>query len=137
MWEIIAVSILEYTQELIVSGVLAGVGIIFRRQIKGLMGRVMARLEDALINRVEDKLLERLDERWTQRLDKRIEQRLTELQPPPPPHGITGTPCPKTGSYRAQGRTKVERTFEEGEVFASVTVYSTVQKVVWVYQHPI
>lgn len=86
-------------------------------------------------------------ERWD-RLEQMISERLAKLDPEPPPHGITGTPCPKSGLYRVQGEGLyvIERTFEEGEIFpAAATHLGTVggqplplneDKVTWVYQTP-
>lgn len=120
----------------VVTSVLGAIAYAFRRQIGRMIGKLTARREEALIGRLEDRLLDRLDEELAQRLDVRIQQRLEEMRPPPPPHGITGTLCQKTGLYRTQGDFLEERTFREGEEFPTAMSYDRARDVVWVYQYP-
>ncbi len=126
----------DYATELAGTGVTAVLGFLYRRQIKRMIGKIRARREDALIGRLEDKLLDRLDEKLAERLDTRIDQMLKELRPPPPPHGMSGSSCQKTGLYRTQGRFRVEKTFTEGDTFTKESFYHQLENVVWVYQYP-
>ena len=83
-----------------------------------------------------------------ERMEKMVSERLAELNPEPPPHGITGKPCPKDGLYRVQqeGGFLDERVFEEGDIFPPATtkfgelagfpIGMNEVKVLWVYQTP-
>ena len=126
----------DYAIGLAGTGVTAALLYVYRRQIKQMIGKFAARREDALIGRLEARLLDSLDEKLAQRLDKRIEQRLEELQPPPPPHGKSGSLCQQTGLYCTQGRFQVEKTFTEGDTFPQEVFYRQPQDVIWVYQYP-
>lgn len=92
--------------------------------------------------------LEEMTSQQLLKLEERISERLAELNPAPPPHRITGTPCPKSGLYRVQGEMPwiIERTFEKGEILPTAsTQYDNVhghnlptneEKVTWVFQNP-
>lgn len=104
----------------------------------------MSKLQDTLIGHLEAKLEDRLADRLVEVLDKKLEQKwevklsqkLNELNPPPPT-GISGTPCPRSGLYWVQELAgDREETFEEGDLFPPVEISGRERKVTWVYRIP-
>lgn len=100
---------------------------------------------DNHVAKVVERIGERLDERdaaFEKRIgelvDQRIAAKIEELSPPPPPYGITGGLCTKSGLYRVQDSLTwlVERTFGEGDVFPVAEDGGRERKVTWVYQVP-
>ncbi len=147
-----------WTRRAVVSGIKKGWGWLVMKFIEQVAAAaeqgVSRRLENLLQKGLEQKTsewwarMEQKDRERLDRLEQMISRRLAELQPEPPPHGITGTPCPKSGMYRVQGETPwlIERTFEEGDIFPPApTDHDLVgdrylgkneTKVTWVYQPP-
>lgn len=109
---------------------------------------IIAKLTDQVALKVAPMAAEIIESSLRERMEQMTSERLSELTPEPPPHGITGELCPKTGLYRVQGGGLylIQRTFEEGQVFPSAsTSFGEVggrplgkneAKVVWVYQTP-
>lgn len=118
----------------------------FRKSMEEMASEQNSKLE-AMVSEHHSNL-EKMTSEQLLKLDQMISERLVELNPEPPPHGITGTPCPKDGLYRVQGGGLyvIERTFEEGEIFPPAPTHfekiagrplgMNEQKVVWVYQAP-
>ena len=147
-----------WTRRAIVSGIKKSWGWLVIRFIEQVAAAaeqgVSRRVEKSLQKNQEEKFaewlarMERRDRNLMNRLEKMISVRLAQLNPEPPPHGITGTPCPKSGLYRVQGETPwlIEHTFEEGDIFPSAPTdhdlvgnrYLSMNetKVTWVYQAP-
>ena len=162
-WPVLLLSDWVFLRGLIIRAVLTGVKRGWRWLVKWFIEQVAdaARagvgemLEESYQRGLEEKTSEWWDyvekkesERW-QRLEEMISERLAELNPEPPPHGITGTPCPKSGLYRLQGggmQYIVERVFEKGEIFqpgptdvvemGGRPLGTNEDKVLWVYQSP-
>lgn len=108
----------------------------------------MGQLTDKVALKVAPMAAEIIESSLRESMEQMTFERLSELTPKPPPHGITGELCPKTGLYRVQdgGLYLIQRTFEEGQVFPSASTSSgevggrplgkNEEKVVWVYQTP-
>ena len=117
-------------------------------RLKAISAWFMGQLTDQVALKVAPMAVEIIESSLRERMEQMTSERLSELTPEPPPHGITGELCPKTGLYRVQGGGLylIQRTFEEGQVFPSAsTSFGEVggrplgkneEKVVWVYQTP-
>ena len=117
-------------------------------RLKALSIWLWDRLTDQVALKVAPMAAELLENSLRERVEEMTFERLSELTPEPPPYGITGELCPKTGLYRVQGSNLylIQRTFEVGQKFPAASITTgeigdrtsgiNEEKVVWVYQIP-
>ena len=70
-------------------------------------------------------------------LKQELGTELQELQPPPPPQGISGTPCLKSGLYYSQQFPEVQQVFGKGEILTETQdSMGRYVKTYWVREDP-
>lgn len=117
-------------------------------RLKALSMWLLDKLTDQVACKVAPMAAGLIENSLRERVEQMTSERLSELTPEPPPWGITGEPCPKTGLYRVQDSNyyQIQRTFEVGEKFPAASTGSGIiadlssdrdaKKVTWIYQTP-
>ena len=102
------------------------------------MGQILRRFTQKFVGNLLRDLDEELNKKIYEALNTQIEQEMKEMQPPLPPYGVTGQPCPRSGLYRVQDDDwkHITSTFTEGEIFPAISNSHREVRVTWIYEPP-